>query len=52
VRWPYSGMQKTFKPEKGDIDYHSDEEEADVQLYPPELAGDNDEIDDTHNSYF
>jgi hypothetical protein len=37
-RWPSSGMQKTFKPERGDPGYNSDEDiEEDVQLGPPDI---------------
>lgn len=48
ARWPHTGMQKHFKPQKGDPDYKSDDEDFEVDenpshLYPPEMIPQNTE---------
>jgi len=48
TRWPYTGMKKEFKPQRGDADYRSEDEDIEMAdnpgpLYPPELAPDGDQ---------
>ena len=43
ARWPHTGMQKHFKPQKGEPDYKSDDEDLEADddpgpLCPPEIA--------------
>jgi hypothetical protein len=43
TRWPYTGMQKTFKPQRGDPGYKSEDGDDEMAenpgpLYPPELV--------------
>jgi hypothetical protein len=46
ARWPLAtGMKKEFKPQRGDPDFHSEDEDLEAmenpgQLLPPELAPD------------